>query len=145
MELEPSAHPDFTPGEDRRPRMEEPLPVKLLAVADVRLPMSAGLEAEMDRFYVELLGFQVDYGERALVYRADNFRLWIDVAEGLVRRGDYRTLGVEVLSLAETEGKIIAAEIDYTRQKALLSGQESLVLQDPAGNWLQLVEPQLMR
>src|SRR5687767_7663075 len=43
---------------DRRPRMPEPLPVKLLAVEDVRLPATAGLEAQLDGFYVGLLEFE---------------------------------------------------------------------------------------
>src|SRR3954454_9604123 len=46
------------PELDRRRRMPEPLPVRLVAVADVRLPATAGLERELDAFYVDLLGFE---------------------------------------------------------------------------------------
>src|SRR5688572_7744007 len=45
-------------GGDRRPRMPEPLPVRVLAVEDVRLPATAGLEPQLDDFYVGLFGFE---------------------------------------------------------------------------------------
>jgi len=45
-----------------------------------------------------------------------------------------------VLSLAETEQKLIDREIEYTRQKSLQPGTESLLLLDPAGNWIVLSE-----
>src|SRR4026208_1292462 len=41
-----------------RARRPGPLPVKLLAVEDVRLPATAGLESQLDAFYVGLLGFE---------------------------------------------------------------------------------------
>src|SRR5688500_10561026 len=62
VELEPLAPaPDgtrFRPVADRRPRVPEPLPVKLLVVSDPRLPAGAGLERRLDAFYVGLLGFE---------------------------------------------------------------------------------------
>jgi hypothetical protein len=170
------------PG-DRRPRMPEPLPVKLLAVEDVRLPATAGLESQLDGFYIGLLGFErvdvelprprpkveplpgvrqegrewpmIRRGRSGLppaltsadrphtfgpVYRAENFRVHFHLVEGLVERESLRPLGVEVPSLAGAEEKLIAAEIEYVRQRGVTPGQESLLLTDPAGNWIELVE-----
>src|SRR5688500_8447719 len=57
MELEPTARP-LPPVHDPRPRLLEPLPVRLIAVEDVRLPAPAGVETKLDAFYVVLLGFE---------------------------------------------------------------------------------------
>jgi hypothetical protein len=131
----------FKPASDRRPRMPEPLPVKMVTVEDAWLIMAAGLEVQLDDFYVGLLGFErVDPMDHAIVYRAENFALHFEVLEPLIRRETLRALGIEVLSLAQTEDLLIAREIPYTRQKGLIPGQESLMLLDPAGNWLQLTE-----
>src|SRR3989442_13852823 len=81
--LEPSPEQfQFKPTVDRRPRVPEPLPVKLVAVADARLPAAAGLEQKLDAFYVRLLGFERRHdepdrprGEAAISYPADNFTL----------------------------------------------------------------------
>jgi hypothetical protein len=163
--------------------MPEPLPVKVLAVEDVRLPATAGLETRLDDFYVGLLGFErvdVDLprprpkvepmpgvreegrdwpvmrrGRIGLppallssdrphtfgpVYRAENFRVHFHLIEGLVERESLRPLGIEVLSLAEAEEKLGGAEVEYARQRGVTPGQESLLLTDPAGNWVELVE-----
>ena len=125
---------------DRRPRMEEPLPVKLLTVADATLLTAAGLEPRLDDFYVNLLRFQRTGPEQAVVYRSETFDLIFKVEEPPVRRESLRALGVEVASLAEVERQLIEREIPYTRQKGITPGQESLLLTDPAGNWLDLTE-----
>ena len=173
----------FRGAGDRRARMPEPLPVKVLAVEDVRLPATAGLESQLDDFYVGLLGFErvdvelprprlkvepmpgvreegrewptIRRGRSGLppalfggdrphtlgpVYRAENSRVHFDLVEGLVERESLRPLGVEVPSLAEAEGKLTAAETEYVRQRGVTPGQESLLLTDPAGNWIELVE-----
>jgi len=128
------------PVPDRRPRMDEPLPVRLVAIADVTLPVRAGLEVELGRFYVGLLEFVRDTDLRELVYHADNFALRFVVRELLPERGEYRPLQIEVQSLLGAERKLIDAKIEYVRQKTLTPGEESLVLLDPAGNWVELVE-----
>ena len=74
------------------------------------------------------------------VYRADNFRLLFDLVEGPVERDTLRPLGVEVPSLAEAEAKVIEADLEYTRQRGVAPGHESLLLLDPAGNWVEVVE-----
>jgi hypothetical protein len=125
---------------DRRPRMDEPLPVRLVAIADVTLPVMAGLEVDLDRFYVGLLEFVRDIDVRELVYHADNFALRFAVQELLPERREYRPLQIVVQSLLIAEQKLIEAKMEYVRQKTLTPGEESLVLLDPAGNWVELVE-----
>ena len=147
MELE-EASIEFRPVVDRRLKMPEPLPVKLVAVNDVRLPASAGVEVELDRFYVGLLGFERHGDEgvdsHRLIYHAENCDVVFEIREGLVRREDFRSVGVEVNSLIETDLKFIAAEVEYTRQRGLVPGQESLLVLDPAGNWVEIVEARLI-
>ena len=147
METEPldldSGDVPFKPVVDRRPRVPEPLPVKLVAVADAHLPAAAGLERQLDAFYVGLLLFERDArggDEHHVAYRADNFTLHFDVQEPPVRRIDLRPHGVEVPSLAVHEGRLIEAEQEYQRQRGLLPGEASIVLLDPAGNWVEVVE-----
>ena len=139
MELEPS--PNFVPPPpDRRPLIPQPLPVRLIAVADVRMVATAGLEADLDQFYVTMLQFERDADAAGIVYRAENFRLSFVLVEGLPERDDLRPQQIEVLSLAVAEQKLIDAELEYVRQRGLIVGSESLLLQDPAGNWVELVE-----
>lgn len=131
----------FKAPADRRVRMDEPLPVNLVAVADVRALGRTGLEADLQRFYVGMWGFEpamADEGE--LAFGAENFRLILEMQEGLIEREDLRPIGVEVRSLAEAEQKIIDTEIEYQRQRGVQPGTESILLQDPAGNWVELTE-----
>lgn len=140
LELEPAGPATFRPVADRRLKVPEPLPVRLVAVADVRLPAPAGAEHLLDALYVGLLGFQRAPESEGLAYYADNAALRFDVVEAPVRRTDYRAVGVEVPSLAAAEEKLIGAEVEYERHRGLLPGEERLSLTDPAGNWVELVE-----
>lgn len=133
--------PNFTfkPGRDVRPHMPEPPPVRIVAVEDVTLPASAGMERDLDAFYVDLLEFERDEKEEAeIVYRAENLRLRFRLVEGPATRADYRPLVVEVLNLRDAEKKLIDEELEYERHKGLTPGQERLVLFDPAGNIVEL-------
>jgi len=47
---------------------------------------------------------------------------------------------VQVACLADAEKMLVDNEIEYARQRGLLPGSESLMLVDPAGNWIELVE-----
>lgn len=138
MELELSSTP-VTKPDDRRPRLLEPLPVKLIAVDDVRLTAPAGVEPKLDSFYVHLLGFERS-DSRELTYRADNFYLRFDVLERPVAHESLRATAIEIVSLIDAEKRIIEAELEYTRQRGLTPGQETLLLLDPAGNWIELSE-----
>jgi hypothetical protein len=130
----------FQPKPDRRPRMEEPLPVKLVTIDDATLLTAAGLEPQLDDFYVSLLGFVRTGPEHDIIYRSETFDLIFVVEEPPVLRDSLRALGIEVQSLVETEQKLLGRQIPYTRQKSLTPGQEALVLMDPAGNWLAITE-----
>lgn len=136
--LEETATP-LGPLEDARPRLPEPLPVKLIAVEDVHLPALAGTEAKMDELYIGLLEFVKD-DPGSLTYRADNLSLRFSVVTGLIERDGYRPLQVEVLSLRDTEKKLIEAEQEYERQRGLTPGSEMLVLFDPSGNLVEISE-----
>jgi hypothetical protein len=139
MELEPSGI-NFKPVDDRRPLIPEPLPVRLVAIDDLKLPAQAGIERQLDAFYVGLLGFVRDDAEpQNLIYRADNVRLRFDVLEPPVDRDEYRPTVIEVPSLLDFEHKLMDAEHDYERQRGLTSGTDMLVLRDPAGNWLEVM------
>lgn len=146
IELEPDPDPerDFSPQPDRRPRMPEPLPVRLIAVDDVTLLALDGDEEALDDFYVALLQFE-KLGPETLepqpAYRAENFLLRFE--HGLppvLARDSLRLQGIEVESLADTELKLIERELEYERQRGLQPGREVLVLRDPAGNWIEIVE-----
>ena len=139
MELEKPTVP-FVLEEDRRRRVPEPLPVRLVAVADVRLLAPPDFDSQLDAFYVGLLGFEREVGWPVPVYRAENFSIRFDVSDPPVQREDMRPLGIEVPSLANAEYKLIDEEIRYARQKGVNPGQESLLLLDPAGNWIEITE-----
>ena len=147
MELEP-ASTDFSPVDDSRPKLWPPLPVTLVAIADVTLPATAGLEKALDGFYVRLLGFEREENPaesgRLLIYRAENFRLNIVINERPARREDFKPLGVVVQSLAELVQKANDAAVVFTRQRGLFAGNESLIFSDPAGNFVEVSESRLL-
>jgi hypothetical protein len=138
IELEPST--GLSPIADDRPRMDEPPPVRLVAVDDVRLPVLAKLVPLLTPFYAGLWQLLSEPG--GLVFRAENFRLRFEPVRTPppVERGSIRPQGIEVGSLIAAERKLVDAEIDYIRQRGLLPGQYSLLLQDPAGNWIELID-----
>src|SRR5438876_12099355 len=69
----------FQSTADTRPRMPEPLPVKLVTIDHAHLPAAAGREVELDEFYVLLFGFQRIDTPEPLAYRAENFDLLVDI------------------------------------------------------------------
>ena len=139
LELEPSF--GIETASDSRPRMDEPPPVRLISVDDVRLLTSPDLEPELDAFYVGLWQFQRDTTQSGLIYRAENFRLRFEpISSDPIARQTLRPQGILVLSLPDAEHKLIDLEWEYIQQISLTPGQESLLLQDPAGNWIELFE-----
>ncbi len=139
MELE-STETVLGPVEDRRPKMEEPPPVRLLAVADCRLSAAAGLESSLDKFYVGLLRFERHEDPTVIRYRAENGELHFVVTEVRQAPPDFRSLGICVPSLPQLALKLAEAEIEYDHQRGLLPGQESFILTDPAENLLEITE-----
>ena len=115
--------------------------MRLVAIEDVHLPAAAGLEVDLDQFYVKLLKFEREEAERGtIVYKAENFRLCFDVIEPPFVREDFRPVGIEVPSLLNLERELVEREIEYEWQKGLLAGQHTMLLQDPAGNWVLMGE-----
>jgi hypothetical protein len=130
----------FQPIADKRPLIPEPLPVRLLTVDDATLPTAAGLETQLDEFYIGLLKFERDQKADGLVYRADNFRLRFEIIEMRPERETIRPLAIEVPALVEIEHRLIERELEYSRQRGLTAGEDRLQLRDPAGNWIELAE-----
>jgi hypothetical protein len=114
--------------------------VKLIAVENVTMVAPAGIAPKLDEFYVRLFGFERVPREAELLYRAENFMLRFDVREKPVVHESMRPQGIEVTSLAEAEHKLIEIEIEYTRQRGVMPGQDSILLIDPAGNWIEISE-----
>jgi hypothetical protein len=133
---EPSATVD---ADDRRRRIEEPPPVRIIAVDDCYLWAPAGLERQLDEFYEELLNFerlqfQPEHGPDRLSYRAENFKLHIEVVERPLARVDYRPLILAVQSLNDLASRLTESEIEFVRERGLTPGHDQLFLLDPAGN-----------
>jgi hypothetical protein len=138
IELDPASGM-FEVVEDLRPRMEEPPAVKLVAVDDCYLWAPAGLETQLDEFYGGLLGFEreeADWSESGyeLVYRAENFRLRIEILETPIARDDLRALGVVVPSLRELRRQCGEVKINSALERGLAPGLDRLHVTDPAGN-----------
>ena len=140
IELEQS--PGIQPIADLRPRMDEPPPVRLIAVDDVRLPTPPGLWDLLDRFYAGILQFAPETSSGSRLYRAENFRLRFEVVadQKPIDRDGIRPQGIEVRSLRDMEARLFEEQINYQRERGLLPGMMSLLLRDPAGNWLGLLE-----
>jgi hypothetical protein len=140
-QIELEASPGLTPVADARPRMDDLPPVRLVAVDDVRLPTPRGILADLDSLYVELLEFTREDADGGPVYRGENFRLRFEIVDAIpLPRDGVRPVGIDVRSLRDVERKLFESQIEYHRQRWLLPGHMSLLLQDPAGNWIELFE-----
>jgi GNAT superfamily N-acetyltransferase len=142
IELESSRTP-LPPVDDTRPKMFEPPPVRLVAIEDCRLSAPAGMERDLDAFYVRLIGFERDLDEPGIVYRAENFRLRFDLFERIPSRVEMRRVGIAVPSLNDIIARLLEAEIEYARERGLTPGMDRLLLTDPAGNLIEVTEFQL--
>lgn len=126
-------------AQDRRVKIEEPPPVRLVAVDDCFLWAPAGLERALDGFYVGILNLErleseAGDGPHELIYRAENFKLRIEIVERPLAREDFRPLTLVVMSLNDLAGKLAEAEIEYVRERGLVPGHDNILLSDPAGN-----------
>ncbi len=141
IELSESANASVTV--DDLPRMVEPPPVKLVTVQDAKLLAGAGSEPQLDAFYVDMLKFDRD-PQLPLAYRAANFAIVFQVDEPPIQHESMRAIGIEVQSLSIARQQLIDREIDHTLQRGLLPGHLSILLQDPAGNWIELIEARIV-
>ena len=104
---------------------------------------AAGLERQLDEFYVGLLKLEREETpgeEHELVYRAENFRVRIQILECPAPREDFRPLTLVVDSINDLARRLTEAEIEYQRQRGLVPGQDNLQLSDPAGNPVSIGE-----
>ena len=141
LELVPPATGYRQPPPDRRKHIPEPPPVRLMAIEDLLAHVPEDLQRELDEFYLTMLQFERDPNAHGcIIYRAENFRLMLQIQSSSIERLDMRAIGVEVLSLVDAEAKIIERELEYQRIKGLTAGSDQLMLQDPAGNWVSISE-----
>ena len=140
IELEESS--GLVPLADLRRRMDEPPPVKLISVDDVCLVTPPGMDDQLDHFYQAVLEFFAEPAVQGKIYRAENFRLRFEVVldQKPIDRDGMRPQGIEVRSLRDMERKLFSHQINYTRERGLLPGLMTLLLKDPAGNWIELLE-----
>ncbi len=128
---------------DSRPRIEEPPPVRLVAIDDCQLWAVAGLERELDAFYVGLLNFERQPAENEIIYRAENLRVRVGVLECPLSREDYRPLALAVESLGALVGRLNEAKIEFVHHYGLTPGQDNLLVSDPAGNPVEITETRI--
>jgi hypothetical protein len=144
--------PAFTADQgdaDPRPRLPDPLPVRLVAVEHVHMTAPRDAEEKLDAFYVGLLGFDrycgPEAGQGELVFRAENFLLRFRLLDPPIVHDTLRPQGIEVLDLLELEKRFIEAELEYTRERGITPGRETLLLLDPGGNWVEIGEIRLVQ
>ena len=77
--------------------------------------------------------------------RADNFLLRFRLLDPPIVHDALRPQGIEVLDLAELEKKFREAELEYTRERGITPGHETLLLLDPGGNWVEIGEIRLVQ
>lgn len=128
------------PGADLRAKMEEPLPVRIVAIADVVLPGLAELERASDDFYVGLLKMVRDEPSTLRIYRTETFRVIFQLFEKLIERVECRPLQIEIPSLGEVENQLVEREYPFEHVRGIMPGLEYLELLDPSGNMIQLME-----
>lgn len=129
--------------------MPEPPPVRVTAIQDVCLPTLPDRHRALDQFYVDLLKFerenpQAPGAAETRVYRAENVRVQFQIRPFPAERDHLRTLEIEIPSLGDLETQLMDRRMEYTRVRAVGGGRDGLLLQDPAGNWVHLVEKALI-
>ena len=124
-------------ADDLRPLIPEPPPVRLAAVRDVTLPMRAGLEHKVVPFYVGLLRFRrLPDGAGGVAFEAERHALHFCVSELSPERDAVRPLGVLTPFFNDIVSELDAIKYDYELVRGLVAGDDAVLLQDPAGNWL---------
>lgn len=132
---------------DDRVRMDEPLPVELIAVDDVHVEAMREHLPAMEELYLGLLGMvradeaSADSPADQCVYCADNYCLVIHLVEGPPKsKQDYRPVKLVVPLLRVLRQGLIDREIEHQYQLGIVPGSHCVVLMDAAGNWLNVNE-----
>ena len=137
IELEPSTGTPLRP-DLRRPMFEPPL-VRVVAVSDVHLPAAIGREAELEAFYVGVLGFMLPREQDgSLAFAAENVSLVFDLGEPPVSYENLVPTMIEVPSLRALRQALIEREIGFETNHGLMPATEFVLLRDPAGNGLAI-------
>jgi hypothetical protein len=137
LEPAPAAPKPIRSNDDQRLTVPEPLPVRLNAIADVRLPCPPGVDAAMDALYVSLLKFErLRSDEFHLFYRADNHNLIFQVHNRPVGHDRLAPTMIEVDSLDPLQRHFVDTEFPFQWMRGLTPGGDYLLFQDPAGNWI---------
>ncbi|HQY88413.1 MAG TPA: hypothetical protein PK402_07125 [Tepidisphaeraceae bacterium] len=143
IELEPAT--GIRPRADLRKPIPEPLPVRLVAIEDVHLPAAAGREVQLDEFYVGLLGLKrAPDRDGMLVYHAENVDLVFDVLEPPIDRAKLTPTPFEVDWIELIIQRLLELEVPYERMRGVMPGHEYVLLVDPAGNWVSLMQHQII-
>jgi hypothetical protein len=74
------------------------------------------------------------------VYRAEKHRISLHVIEPPITRDSLRAVQVLVPSLPAVRHWLDEHEVEYTLQRGVVPGQQSILTQDPAGNWIEIME-----
>jgi hypothetical protein len=127
--------------------LEQPLPVRLVAIEDVHVPCPAGVDHLLDAFYVDLLNMvrlndidDIDEnGVTVIRFRADNHVLHLHVEDRPVEHDALRPLIVELDDRASLMKKLIANHIHYEWVKGIAAGDDHVLLIDPAGNYVGVI------
>ena len=137
MELEPPT--SFVLPPDDHPNMPERPVVRLLAIADVRLAAVAGIEKELDDFYINLLKFERgEHEDGRIVYNAERWRLVFNVVERPPAHDDYRPVMVQIPHFPDFIDALKERAVDFEWQKGVAPGVETAFLRDPAGFWVSV-------
>jgi hypothetical protein len=138
MELEP-ARGHFKPDKDDRPHMPQPPVVRLQVIEDMHLQTPAGLERDLDAFYVGLLRFERDVDDlERIAYRAERFRVVFEVVERMPEREDYRPVVCDLPDFAELLKGVEVRQIQFEWQQSIAPGMDRVLMRDPAGNFVSV-------
>lgn len=128
--------------EDTRPTLVEPPPVRLAAVADVSLPTIAGLEPQLDAFYVDLLRFARANNEntphKAPIYLAEKRAIVFHLVEAPPERDAVRPIAIQTPFYDQIIEQLEFDGVEYELVRGLVAGNDAILLRDPAGNWVAI-------
>lgn len=138
MELEePTAAVKLPP--DGQPKMPEPPPVRLLAIADVHLSAWPEVEHLLVGFYVGLLKFDRDTDDTsAVAFKAEKHRIVFGHEAVPAPRDNYRPILIETPFYDDFVHTLLDREIAFDYQRGTAAGVETVFLQDPAGYWVSV-------
>lgn len=143
--LEPAPETPVEKIYDERRFMPEPPPVRVAAVADMMVSVKPVDAAMLTRIYCDLLGMVRDDDDAGrLRVWAENVAITFVPAEASPERQSVRPLGVEVPSLALLIERLLEAGVEYLRQKSVDAGDESILILDPGGNWIEVRESRIV-